>query len=406
MNTENPKQFPAYLIVFSAAVFVLLVVGVAAMLEQGNKAGHASQQLRVAADQPEKFLPYLVDKRVGLVVNQASLTPAGHTIDQLLANGVDVKLLFALEHGLRGTEDAGAVVSDSVDQKTGLPIRSLYGKSKQPAAEDLRQLDVLVYDVQDVGVRFFTYISSMHYLMQACANQNVPLVIFDRPNPNGTFVDGPVLQQEFQSFVGMHSIPVLYGMTPGELARMINGEGWLEGGKACPLTIVPLENYVPGKPMELLKRPSPNLPNAQAIKLYASLALFEATDVSIGRGTYFPFQVAGGPDASFGEFKFTPEPIAGMSLHPRHEGASLFGDDLRARSLRPGIDIEYFLKWRTKYQAAELEFLTRPGWLDKLMGTDAFRVAVEEGWSAEEIRTSWSLELQAFKKMRARYLLY
>lgn len=403
MNKEKSMKFPDYLIVILVVLLVFLVAGAAKLVDEDTP---PQRQPLVAADQPEKFLQYLTGKKVGLVVNQASITSNGHTIDQLISSGVDVRLLFALEHGLRGTEDAGAIIADSVDEKTGLPIRSLYGKNKQPMAEDLQQIDMLVYDIQDVGVRFFTYISSLHYLMQACASSDVPLVVFDRPNPNGAVIDGPVLQKKFRSFVGMHSIPILYGMTSGELARMINGEGWLEGGKTCSLNVVPLENYAREQAVKLVKRPSPNLPNGHSINLYASLALFEATDVSIGRGTLFPFQVAGGPDAKLGDFQFTPVPVPGMALNPKHKGVVLYGEDLRENSLQPGVDIEYFLKWRTKYQAIGRDFLVRPEWLDKLMGTDEFRIRVEEGWSAEEIRASWTSELQAFRQMRRKYLLY
>lgn len=360
----------------------------------------------VGADQPGIFMPHLAGKRVGLVVNQASQTSAGHTIDQLLANGVDVRLLFALEHGLRGKEDAGATVSDGTDRATGLPIRSLYGKSKQPSAEDLQQIDTIVYDIQDVGVRFFTYISSMHYLMQSCADAGLSMVVLDRPNPNGDILDGPILEREFRSFVGMHPIPVLYGMTPGELARMINGEGWLEGGKSCALTVVPVGGYAHGQPVELAKRPSPNLPTMHAVNLYPSLALFEATDVSIGRGSPFPFEVAGGPDNRLGRFEFTPVPTPGMALHPRHEGVALYGDDLRSTSLRQGVDLAYFLGWRSRYQQTGREFLTRPQWLDKLMGTDAVRLMIEDGRTADEIRASWAPGLAEFRKKRAKYLLY
>ncbi len=360
----------------------------------------------VGADQPDAYMPHLAGKRVGLVVNQASQTSAGHTIDRLLASGVDVRLLFALEHGLRGTEDAGATVSDSTDAATGLPIRSLYGKSKQPSAEDLQKIDAIVYDIQDVGVRFFTYISSMHYLMQSCADAGVSMVVLDRPNPSGDILDGPVLDLEFRSFVGMHPIPVLYGMTPGELAQMINGEGWLDGGKSCALTVVPIAGYTHGQPVELVKRPSPNLPTMHAISLYPSLALFEATDVSIGRGTQFPFEVAGGPDKRFGTFEFTPVSTPGMALHPRHEGLALYGDDLRGTSLQGGVDLVYFMRWRARYHEVRRGFLTRPHWLDKLMGTDTVRRMIEDGKTADEIRASWAPGLAAFRKMRAKYLLY
>lgn len=262
--------------------------------------------LIVGAERDDLLLSKLAHKKLGLIVNQSSLVRGQHLIDYLIERGLPVNTLFAVEHGIRGIADAGEHISNAVDEATGLPIYSLYGKQKQPTHKDLENIDALVFDLQDVGVRFFTYLSSLHYVMQSCADTDTPLFILDRPNPNGAYVDGPILESDHASFVGMHPIPVLHGMTLGELGRMINGEGWLEGGETCGLTVIPIANYSRHMPYELPVRPSPNLPNTQAIQLYPSLALFEATDISVGRGTGFPFQVLGGVKPFFGDFSFTP----------------------------------------------------------------------------------------------------
>lgn len=358
-----------------------------------------------AAEQVGIVRKALFGKRVGLIVNQSSRTADKHLIDALRSEQINVVKLFAVEHGVRGTADAGAVIKDGHDSKSGLPVISIYGKNKIPASGDVADLDVMVFDLQDVGVRFYTYLSSLHYIMESCAQNHVPLLVLDRPNPNSAYIDGPILDPNFQSFVGMHQIPLLHGMTLGELARMINGEGWLTDGKTCDLTIIPVQNYTHNTEYILPIKPSPNLPNQQAIKLYPSLALFEATNISVGRGTDFPFQVLGGTDPAFGNFTFTPSPKPGAALHPKLNGQKLYGQDLRRADIR-GLDIDIFLAWYHQAQDLGQPFLTRPGWLDKLTGTDIFRKQLEAGLSAKDIRASWQDDLDAFKKRRALYLIY
>ncbi len=346
----------------------------------------------------------LAGKNIGLIVNQASVVGSDHLIDVFGKRGYNIQTLFALEHGIGGQADAGEKISDGVDRKTGIKIVSLYGKRKIPIRRDLAGVDILVFDLQDVGVRFYTYLSSLHHIMQACADYSVPLLVLDRPNPNIEFVDGPVLKPRFRSFVGMHEIPLLHGMTLGELALMINGEAWLDGNKKCDLQIIRIKNYTRQKKYILPVRPSPNLPNQQAIRLYPSLALFEATNISVGRGTDFAFQVLGGNNPGFGDFSFTPRPKPGAK-HPKHESIKLYGRDLRKASIS-GLDIDLFLAWSKRAGELGEEFITRPDWLDKLTGSDDFRQQVEAGLSAGEIRKSWQKDLQKFKQRRKAYLLY
>jgi len=347
----------------------------------------------------------LLNKRVGLIVNQSSLVGDMHLIDALRQEGVNVEKLFAVEHGIRGTADAGATVENSRDSRTDLPIISIYGNKKAPSKQDVEGLDVLVFDLQDVGVRFYTYLSSLHYTMESCAQNNTPLLVLDRPNPNGAFIDGPILDPIFKSFVGMHPIPVLHGMTLGELAKMINGEGWLSNGATCDLTVIPLQNYTHSLEYHLPIKPSPNLPNQKSIQLYPSLALFEATNVSVGRGTEFPFQVLGGTRPEYGKFTFMPVPTPGAALNPKLKGRLLYGSDFRQSNIS-GLTIEVFIDWYRQAQDLKEPFLTRPNWLDKLMGTDRFRHQLEAGLSAADIRASWQKDIDIFKKRRALYLLY
>ncbi|PHS28834.1 MAG: hypothetical protein COA85_03120 [Robiginitomaculum sp.] len=357
------------------------------------------------AERHDLVIKALAGKRAGLIVNQSSRVGDRHLVDVLLEDGIQVRKLFAVEHGIFGTADAGATLNDTMDARRALPVISIYGKKKAPTKRDVENLDVLVFDLQDVGVRFYTYLSSLHYVMQSCARFHIPLVLLDRPNPNITFVDGPILEPQFQSFVGMHPIPVLHGMTLGELARMINGEGWLGKEMRCDLTVIPVAHYTHSTLYRLPVRPSPNLPNAQSIRLYPSLALFEATTISVGRGTDFPFQVLGGTRKEYGNMTFTPHPVSGAALHPKQEGKVLYGQDLRQAQIA-GLKIEIFLDWYGRANALGAPFLDRPDWLDKLMGTDHFRKQVQAGKSAREIRASWQKGLGDFKRRRAPYLLY
>ncbi len=357
------------------------------------------------AEQTTLVYQALESKRAGLIVNQSSRVGDVHLIDVLLGQDIDVAKLFAVEHGLRGTQDAGAVIDNGRDIPSGLPIISIYGKKKAPTGHDVQDLDILVFDLQDVGVRFYTYLSSLHYIMESCAQNNVPLLVLDRPNPNGAYIDGPILEPQFQSFVGMHPIPLLHGMTLGELAQMINGEGWLTGGLTCDLKVIPVKNYSHATQYDLPVKPSPNLPNQQAVTLYPSLALFEATNISVGRGTEFPFQVLGGVHSEFGDFTFTPVSTPGAALNPKLIGQQLYGKDLRLARIS-GLNIEEFLAWNSRAKNLDQPFLTRPDWLDKLMGTDTFRLQMQAGQNAETIRSGWEDGLKTFKKRRALYLLY
>lgn len=366
----------------------------------------SENRLLTGAEQPERYLPLLEERRVGLVVNQTSRVGERHLIDFLRERGVGVDRIFALEHGVRGEVEHGGKVEGGIDASTGLPIISLYGGNYKPAREDLRDLDWLLFDIQDVGVRFYTYISSLHYLMQACADYGVPLLVLDRPNPNGDYVDGPVLKKEFRSFIGMHPIPLVHGLTVGELAQMINGEGWLENGARCDLTVIPVHGYRKQMPYSLPVRPSPNLPNDHSIRLYPSLGLFEGTTVSIGRGTEYPFQIIGHPEDRRGNYSFQPEPIAGVSETPKHKGLLLRGDDLRGDDLQARFTLAYLIDWRQRTDETGEEYFSRANFFDKLAGTDAVRIAILEGKSEEEIRRHWQPELENYLRRRLPYLLY
>lgn len=364
--------------------------------------------VRLGADRLDVVVPLLQDRRVGLVVNQTSVLSDGHThlLDTLLASGVKVVKVFAPEHGFRGTADAGEEVSDSKDLRTGVPIISIYGKNKKPSAAQLGDLDVVVFDIQDVGARFFTYISTMHYVMEACAENGKQFVVLDRPNPND-FIDGPILEKTQRSFVGMHPIPVLHGLTVGELARMINGEGWMDcAPDTCRLTVVPVENWKHGDPYWLPVKPSPNLPNDQAIRLYPSLCFFEGTNISVGRGTYFPFQVIGYPDQKYGTFSFTPVSLAGFDKNPLHKDKTCYGLDLREYPFEGGLTLRFFLDFYQKTGTDQAFFFSRPQWFDLLAGTKKLRWQIVKGMNEEEIRATWKDGLDAYKEMRKKYILY
>ncbi len=368
-------------------------------------ANACAQTIQTGAEQTDKYIELLSAKKVGLVVNQTSQVNGIHLIDFLLEEGVLVEKIFAPEHGFRGDADPGEVVDDDVDAKTGLPVISLYGDNKKPTSSQLQDLDVLIFDIQDVGVRFYTYISTMHYVMEACAENEVPLIILDRPNPNGDYIAGPILKKEFKSFVGMHPIPIVHGCTLGEMALMINGEGWLDNEITCDVTVIPVKNYTHQTAYSLPVKPSPNLPTDISIRLYPSLCFFEATNVSIGRGTYFPFQVIGYPNSEFGEFQFTPQSIPGMSTNPKQEGKLCYGEDLRNTALSHTFTISYFLKYYSLFPN-ESDFLSSESWLNLLTGTDEFIKDIRAGKSIEEIELSWENDLKEYRKMRQKYLLY
>lgn len=358
------------------------------------------------ADRPDIYLPLLEGKRVALAVNQTSVLTHRdnlHLVDFLLQSGIDVKKVFVPEHGFRGDADAGEHVANQIDAKTGLPLVSLYGASKKPSKEAFSDVDIIIFDIQDVGIRFYTFISTLHYLMEACAEQNKPLMILDRPNPNGDYVDGPILKEGYTSFVGMHPIPVVHGLTVGELAQMINGEGWLENRVKAPIEIIPIDNWTHDTAYSLPIKPSPNLPNDVSIRLYPSLCYFEGTDVSLGRGTHFPFQVYGYPDPKFGDFTFTPVSIEGMSKNPPQQDKKCYGKDLRNEPLDHRFTLSYLLE---AYQLSGKKEKFFNNFFDKLAGSDQLRKDMLAGKTEAEIRAGWQPDLNAYKTLRENYLLY
>lgn len=368
------------------------------------------KSIETGASQTSKYIPLLEGKNIAVVANQTSMVDEQHLVDTLLSmseagTAFSIAKVFAPEHGFRGTIDDGVTVHDEVDARTGLPIVSLYGKNKKPTATLLEGIDLVIFDIQDVGVRFYTFISTMHYVMEACAGQDIPVIVLDRPNPNGNYTDGPVLEKEFSSFVGMHPIPVVHGLTTGELAMMINGEGWLEGGMQCDLAVIPCLNYTHDSTYSLPVKPSPNLPNDHTIRIYPSTCFYEGTVISEGRGTYHPFEVYGHPDLP-GSYSFIPESIEGMEMHPKFKGITCYGEDLRDYVPAGGwnrMEIKWVLDAYAKFPDKENFF--RP-FFDLLAGTDAFRKQIIEGWTEEEIRKSWQPGLEAYRLVREKYLLY
>lgn len=367
-----------------------------------------SQEVRVGAERMERLLPLLQDKRVGLMANQASLVGKAqtHLLDTLLALGVDVRTIFVPEHGFRGTVDAGKYVRNGRDTKTNTPIVSLYGKTKRPTAEMLREIDVLVFDLQDVGTRFYTYISSMHYLMEAAAEQDKTLVVCDRPNPND-YIDGPILEADCRSFVGMHPIPIVHALTVGELARMINGEGWLRGGKACRLEVVPIEGWQHGQPYALPVRPSPNLPDARSIELYPSLCLFEATILSVGRGTDKPFRIVGYPNQAYGKYTFTPRITPGADSNPKYKGQRCYGIDFTDMDMpTQRLSLSWLIHFYDLARKEGQDLIDRRRMFELLVGNKHLAQQLRQGMSEAAIRQTWQTKLERYKATRRKYLLY
>ncbi len=374
--------------------------------QQADSTPVSPAPILVGADRHEVYLPELEGKRVALAVNQTSVLTSQdnlHLVDFLLSKGVDIKKVFVPEHGFRGDADAGEKVENQIDPKTKLPLVSLYGDSRKPSKDALEDVDLVIFDIQDVGVRFYTYISTLHYLMESCAENNKPLMVMDRPNPNGNYVDGPVLKKGYTSFVGMHPIPVVHGLTVGELAQMINGEGWLKNQVKADLSIIEADNWNHDLHYSLPIKPSPNLPNDVAIRLYPSLCFFEGTDVSLGRGTQYPFQVYGYPDPSFGDFTFTPVSIEGMSKNPPQQNNKCYGRDLRDTSLSHQFTLDYLLHAYQKADKGEKFF---NDFFDKLAGSDQLRKDILAGKSEDLIRQSWEEDLNNYKRIREKYLIY
>ncbi|MBB4079868.1 uncharacterized protein YbbC (DUF1343 family) [Lewinella aquimaris] len=362
-----------------------------------------------AAFYPDRYLPELEGKTLGLVVNQTSTVENTHLVDTLLALGQDVRRIFAPEHGFRGDADAGAQIKDGVDVRTGLPIRSLYGSNKKPTEQDLADIDLIVFDIQDVGARFYTYISTLHYVMESAARYGKPVLVLDRPNPNGHYVDGPIRQPGFESFVGLDPIPVVHGLTVGEYARMVNGEEWLGEGLQCELTVIPAPGYTHSTVYQLPVPPSPNLPNQRSIYLYPSLCFFEGTALSVGRGTDRQFQLYGHPALASAPDTFTPRPGPGAA-DPKLNGQLCRGFDLsnaEAGTYRGSqLDLSPVLSTYRILTDQGVTFFTRPDFFDLLAGTDSLRKMIEAGRSEAEIRESWEAGLAAYRAMRSGYLLY
>lgn len=386
---------------------------------------NSGKYITTGADQPIIYLPLLEGKKVGVLTNQTGIVNFDlkyedegihphdlktatinykqmHLVDFLYYNKINLKKIYAPEHGFRGTADAGELIKDRKDTKTGLPIISLYGNNKKPTKEQLTGIDVMIFDLQDVGARFYTYISSLHYLMEACAENNIPMIVFDRPNPKGATVDGPVLDMKNKSFVGMHPIPVLHGMTIGEYAQMINGEKWLMNGVQAKLTIIPVKNYNKGMQYSLPIKPSPNLPNDTSINLYTSLCFFEGTNVSMGRGTEKQFQIYGSPFLKNMDFTFTPKPNEGAK-DPVHNGVKCFGEDLSTHKTIDGLSLEWLLKAYKNTDSKEKFF---NNFFIKLAGTDQLQKQIEKGLTEKEIRSSWKAGIEDFTETRKKYLLY
>lgn len=370
----------------------------------------ATAQVKNGADRLEELFPLLENKRISLVVNQTSLVQNVHLLDTLYNKGVHITQVFAPEHGFRGDADAGEFIKNGKDYRTQVPIISLYGKNKKPQPSQLQQTDIVIFDIQDVGARFYTYISTMFYVMQACAENNKELIILDRPNPCD-YVDGPVLDMKYKSFVGILPIPILHGCTIGELAQVINGEGWLGNNLQCPLKVITIEDWKHGQPYSLPVKPSTNLPNDQAIALYPSLCPFEGTSVSVGRGTDFPFQIIGSPTTKNLKFRFMPHSMKGSDKHPLHQDTYCYGLNLSSeKNIPKGFSLQYVIQFYNYFQNltkhAEKDFFTRPHWFDLLMGTNQVRLDILKDKSEEQIRSAWQKKLNQYKEIRKKYLLY
>ena len=364
--------------------------------------------LKVGAQQTNKYFPLIKDKRIAVVAHPASLIKNTHLVDTLLKSGMKVKKVFAPEHGFRGTAEAGEEIKNNMDEQTKLPVISLYGNHFKPKPEDMKDVDVVLFDLQDVGARFYTYISTLHYVMEACAENKKALIILDRPNPNGYYVDGPILESKFKSFSGMHPVPIVHGMTIGEYARMVNSEKWLANGVQCNLTVIPVENYSHSNLYQLPVKPSPNLPNMSAVYMYPSLCLFEGTIVSVGRGTEKPFQIFGYPQAKDGKYAFTPLPMKGASENPLYNGQLCWGfeatnyGEMYVKYYKK-IYLFWILNLYSNCAAKEKFFNT---YFNSLAGNETLKKQIMEGKTEEEIRKSWEAGLIKFKEIRKKYLIY
>ncbi len=384
----------------TAALFVFLLIITTSCHTQSEVS--SDNRVVLGNEQFENYLPYLKQRKVALVANHTSIVNGQHLVDVLVEKGIKVQSVFTPEHGFRGNADAGEKVKDGIDHKTGLPIISLYGKNKKPRADQLKLIDVILFDIQDVGARFYTYISTLHYVMEAAAESGIEVIVLDRPNPNGYYVDGPVLKPEFKSFVGMHPIPIVHGMTVGELAQMINREKWLANGVQCKLRIIPVLGYSHADYYSVEIAPSPNLPNDQSINLYPTLCLFEGTPVSVGRGTDFPFQQFGHPSLWQYSHGFRPKSGFGAK-QPKLEGKDCFGRNLKDVGRWKALELSFLIQ-AYEYYPNKNEFFT--SFFDLLAGTDQLKKQITKGVPEEEIKASWQADLAVFKKTRKKYLLY
>ena len=364
-------------------------------------------KIKTGAEQTSYYIPVLQNKKVAVVANQTSVIGKTHLVDSLINNGINIITVFGPEHGFRGNAGAGEKIKDNKDPKTGLPVISLYGKHRKPTPDDLKDIDIVVFDIQDVGVRFYTYISTMTFVMEACAENRIEFLVLDRPNPHGSYVDGPVLKPDYSSFVGLHPVPVVHGMTVGEYAQMVNGEGWLKNGIKCNLKVIKIQNYNHDTYYKLPIPPSPNLPNMNAIELYPSLCFFEGTIISVGRGTNLPFQVIGHPDFQEGDYSFSPVDISGVAMNPKYEGEKCYGFNLSSYAdsilQEKRLDLRWLIQMHN-YFKDDGAFCN--SFFDKLAGTDRLRKQIVAGFTENEIRESWKLQLAEFNKIRKKYLLY
>lgn len=366
-----------------------------------------TEVFKTGADRPDLYLPLLKGKTIGIVTNQTGLMQdKTHLVDYLVKNGVNIKTIFAPEHGFRGTADAGEHVKNGVDAKTGISIISLYGSNKKPKPEQLKGLDIVLFDIQDVGVRFYTYISTLTYVMEAGAENNVEVMVLDRPNPHDGYIDGPVLKKKWTTFVGMHEVPVIYGLTVGEYGKMVNGEKWLKNGVEAKYTLIPMQDYHKNKRYTILDKPSPNLPNDQSIKLYPSLCFFEGTQVSVGRGTNLPFQIYGSPFTKNLPYQFTPKPSAGAK-DPFLNGSLCYGENLSTYKFDgKELELKWLLKAYKDYKNSNQNFFLKNLFFDSLAGSDELRKQIIAGKSEKEIKSSWKKDLIQFETIRSKYIIY
>tara|TARA_B100001057_G_scaffold163618_2_gene164265 strand:+ start:1158 stop:2348 length:1191 start_codon:yes stop_codon:yes gene_type:complete len=367
---------------------------------------HSQNSLRIGLEKTKEYLSQINNKKVGLVSNHTSKfflkNKSIHFVDSLIKHGVEIDKIFAPEHGFRGELDAGEKITNSIDSKTGIELISLYGKKRKPSESDLSNIDIMIFDIQDVGARFYTYLSTLHYVMESCAENNIKLLVLDRPNPNGHYIDGPVMEKESMSFVGLHPVPIVYGMTIGEYAKMINGEGWLKNGIKCDLEVIRMDNYYRDMKYELKEKPSPNLPNSKSINLYPSLCFFEQTPISVGRGTNLQFQTIGLPTWKKTNFSFTPKSMPGAKT-PKHQNKKCYGFNLTTENHLSKVSLEWLI---LSYEKSENKDDFFRAYFFRLAGNKTLEKQIKSRMSEKEIRKTWVPGLNEFKKIRKKYLIY